>query len=128
MISVPKAYKVYAQAIIDAFWTRAIEKGGAPLLSKAQIRQQIAFAVATRQAEDEDPADWTFCEHCDGEGLYFGVATETETKAADYLDRVQTDGSVSRGLCYQCYGKGAQSAADRKRNAGYQRIKAEREN
>jgi hypothetical protein len=127
-VRVPKVYRHLAEAIIDTFWTRPLEKQGRPLLSKAQIRQQIEAAVVRHQAQDGDPSTWTFCEHCEGEGLYYGVATETEKRASDYLDRVQPDGSVARGLCYQCGGKGRQSEADRKRNAGYQRHVERRDN
>jgi DnaJ-class molecular chaperone len=110
-VRVPKAYKNLAEAIIEAFWHKPIEKQGRPLLSKAQIRQQIEVAVAKHQAEDGDPSTWTPCDHCDGSGIYTSV------------DRFNVNGTVAdqeRGLCFQCGGKGRQSEADRKRNWGYQ--------
>jgi len=54
---------------------------------------------------DGSPADWTHCEHCEGTGIY------EETSVTDKQEE-----RTVRGLCYQCFGKGRQSAADRKRN------------
>ena len=115
-MEIPKVYSNWAREMINTFWTRPLDKGRTPPLSKAQIRQQIAFGIAQMQELDGSPADWTHCEHCEGTGIY------EETSVTDKQEE-----RTVRGLCYQCYGKGRQSAADRKRNRNYKTIRQERE-
>jgi len=123
-MKVPSSYAKYAQAVIDSFWTRMIEKQGYPVLSKAQIRAIITSSISTMQAADGDPATWTACGHCDGDGWYRTSPTDQELAQANILDK-EDGGMIVRGLCYQCKGKGRQSEADRRRNWGYVRGKAE---
>jgi len=106
-LRIPRAYINWAKAMINTFWEKPLDKGQRPLMSKAQIREQIVFGIAQMQAADGDSATWTPCLHCDETGMYL------------------KDGADHEELCYQCTGKGRQSEADRKRNWGYQAHKRE---
>lgn len=120
-MQVRRAYANWAKAVIATFWDQAIEKRGYPMLSKAQIREQITAGVERFVAQDGDPATWTFCDHCEGTGIY-----ESYGPDKDQIGKVgQPDTITTSGLCYQCNGKGSQSEHDRRRNAGYQAIKRE---
>jgi hypothetical protein len=118
-MKVPHCYVNRANAIIDTFWTKTLDKGRMPQLSKAQIRQHIARMVEQCTLEDGDPATWTPCNHCEG-GIYYTRPTADEERAPDFLDKVNHVGLIGRGMCYQCLGKGYCSPADRRRNAGHQ--------
>lgn len=115
-MEIPKVYGNWAREMINTFWTKPLDKGRSPIMSKAQIRQQIVLGIARLQETDGSPADWTHCEHCEGTGIY------EETSVTDKQEE-----RTVRGLCYQCFGKGRQSAADRKRNRNYKSIRQERE-
>ena len=122
-LRIPKAYINWAKAVINSFWTKPLDKGQSPLLSKAQIRQQILDGVARMQAEDGDSATWTPCDHCNSTGMFESYGpVKSQVGVVGQPDMVWTE-----ALCYQCKGKGRQSAADRKRNWGYQAHRTELE-
>jgi DnaJ-class molecular chaperone len=101
-----KPYARLLQSWIDNM-THAERDIPTPLNDAA--RMILRHALAQAKADDGDPTTWTHCEHCDGSGEWSDPATD------------------KRGMCFQCRGKGRQSAADRKRNWGYMRINAEEE-
>jgi hypothetical protein len=117
-MKVPKAYLVMAKAIIESYWDKPLDKGQQPVFSKAQLRDIIQNSIDTKVAQDGDPKTWIECTHCD-EGLYYRNPTPEETQRQDSKIDVAT-GLVAGGICYQCWGKGWQSEADRRRNWGYQ--------
>lgn len=110
-MKIPRHYMNAANAIIDKFYTEPMVKQGRPFLSRTQVREQITNMVALKTEEDGTAySTWIECDHCEN-GIYFSD------------DRLAANGTVAdqtRGLCYQCYGKGRQSPADVRRNAGYQ--------
>ena len=116
-LRVPKAYVNWAMAVIDTFWNKPLDKGQSPLLSKTQIRAQITAGVERMVAENGDPATWTDCPHCDATGMYEKIGPDP----AQIGVFGQPDMITTEALCYQCKGKGRQSAADRRRNWGYQK-------
>lgn len=121
-MEIPRCYKNWAMAMIDSFWNKPLDKGQTPFMSKAQVRQQIRQGIAQMQEQDGSPSDWTHCEHCDGTGMYVKIGPDkTQIGVVGQPDQIETE-----ALCYQCYGKGRQSAADRKRNWGYRKMRDER--
>ena len=115
-MQVPKCYMNWAKAMIETFWNKPLDKGQAPFMNKAQIREQIKGGLVVLQERDGSPADWTHCLHCDGTGLYIKIGPDTtQIGVFGQPDQIETE-----ALCYQCNGKGRQSEADRRRNWGYQ--------
>jgi hypothetical protein len=122
-MQVPKCYMNWAKAMIESFWNKPLDKGQSPFMSKAQIRQQITSGIERFVAENGDPTTWTHCKHCDGTGLYIKIGPDqAQVGVFGQPDMIETE-----ALCYQCWGKGRQSEADRRRNWGYQERRKDRE-
>ena len=51
-MEIPKVYGNWAREMINTFWTKPLDKGQNPIMSKAQIRQQIVLGIARLQETD----------------------------------------------------------------------------
>jgi hypothetical protein len=108
-IRVPKAYVKYAQTALHNLWGSFLDKMQTPPMSRDMVAEMVLASVAQMVAEDGDPSTWTDCSHCEADGWYFKNPSDTHPS----------------GICFQCRGKGQQSAADRRRNWGYQKRQEE---